>query len=689
MPEPRQSKPAARAANQSVAAAVTAAVRERLGIDPAWNHFSLNGAWLCPYCLSAVRGHEDTRSALNRAVESHLGRRCTGWRNGAGRMQAAELITSKRVFEDIAHRAVTDTAWQVFDHDGFWYSPASLQRVTSVRLANGRFDSFTIQNMASHLGTCQHFQRGVLHPAPAVQRARDQSLRAIQLSANLRQLVQFALWRYTDADGLWVCPFCLGHVAELILRDETDWQQAPERMAWHLAASCPAYVPERPEPKLEALVRQAAAQSGVALVMRTPLPGTLHLPSSGGHRLGIPFSNPSAARPATPASGARPTTRLAMPALPESNARVATPLPSQRTPLPIAAPVLRTPPPPQRTPLPEPMPVAPPTTSRFKRAMPPTVAPLAFPESNPSDGDPLAGTFLNAFDEAGHDSGSVAAPAHPPNGAKEDESGAALLWMDSVEDDHRVGGRRDPHADTERVRARDVQQNMLSKVPQLPGYRFATRFEACHDISGDFYEFIRLDDGRIGFAQGDVSGHGIHAGLIMSMAKKTLAIYALSGHGPAETLAKVNDSIVDDLGGKIFISLTYAILDPGMGTITWTRAGHNPAMRFNRHTGELNEIKPRGMVVGMKKGAIFRQSLSEEVTQVQAGDVFLVYTDGITETMNRQKVEYGTELLMEVVRRHAEAGPDTLLDRIMDSVRQFRGGSTADDDATLLAMAVE
>ena len=112
-------------------------------------------------------------------------------------------------------------------------------------------------------------------------------------------------------------------------------------------------------------------------------------------------------------------------------------------------------------------------------------------------------------------------------------------------------------------------------------------------------------------------------------------------------------------------------------------------MRFNRYTGELTEIKPRGMVVGMKKGEVFRQSLSEEITQVQAGDVFLVYTDGITETMNRQKVEYGTELLAEVVRRHAEAGPDTLLDRIMDSVRQFRGGSTADDDATLLAMAVE
>ena len=687
MQDPRQPKPVARTATPSVTAGVSAAVRDRLGVDPAWSHFALNGAWMCPYCLSAVRGHEDTRAALNRAVESHLGRRCTGWRNGGGRMQTPQTIADKRAFEDIAHRAVTDPAWQVFDHEGYWYSPASLQRVSSVRLASGRFDSFTIQNMASHLATCQHYQRGGLHPAPAVQRARDQYLRAGQLAANLRQLVQFALWRYTDASGQWVCPFCLGHSNDIILLSEADWQQAPERMAWHLAASCTAYVPERPEPKLEALVRQAASQTGLATVARTLAPGSLRIQSnSGGHRLAPVFDPGQVTTPATSA-GARPTTRLAMPTIAESGARIATPLPRQRTPIPVAPPVLRTPPPLTRTPLPE-MPVARPMTGRAQRnAAPlPIATPLPFPQQTTAV-DPLAGTIFDTFDEPGHDSGAVSAPTQASTAAKEDESGAALLWMDSVEGHH--DGSRDHHTDAERVRARDVQQNMLSKIPQLPGYRFATRFEACHDISGDFYEFITLADGRIGFAQGDVSGHGIHAGLIMSMAKKTLAIYALAGHGPAETLAQVNDSIVDDLGGKIFISLTYAILDPGMGTITWTRAGHNPAMRFNLHTNELTEIKPRGMVVGMKKGAIFRQSLSEEVTQVQAGDVFLVYTDGITETMNRQKVEYGTELLMEVVRRHAEAGPDTLLDRIMDSVRQFRGGSTADDDATLLAMTVE
>jgi phosphoserine phosphatase RsbU/P len=264
--------------------------------------------------------------------------------------------------------------------------------------------------------------------------------------------------------------------------------------------------------------------------------------------------------------------------------------------------------------------------------------------------------------------------------------GESLSWMDEVEEDREQDDR---HRDTDRVRARDVQKGLMQDAPKLDGFTFATRFEACHDVSGDFYEFIRLQDGRIGFAQGDVSGHGLQAGLIMSMAKKTLAIYAGLGGGPADVLARTNDALVDDLGGKSFVSMCYAILDPDSRTITWARAGHSPTIRFNVKSRALEEIKPKGMVVGMKKGPLFRKSMEEHVTEVASGDVFLVYTDGITECMNRQQSEYGLELLFEVVRKHASAGADQLLERIMESVRQFRGGTVASDDSTLLALVVD
>ncbi|MDA3959852.1 MAG: PP2C family protein-serine/threonine phosphatase, partial [Planctomycetota bacterium] len=233
-------------------------------------------------------------------------------------------------------------------------------------------------------------------------------------------------------------------------------------------------------------------------------------------------------------------------------------------------------------------------------------------------------------------------------------------------------------------------QKLLKEAPTIPGYTFATRFEAATEISGDFYEFILLSDGRIGFAQGDVSGHGMQAGLIMSMAKKVLAIYARQGARPAQVLSSVNDALAEDLGGKMFVTITYAILDPDERTITWARAGHSPPVRFNPHSGELSEINPAGMVVGMKSGPLFQQAVQEEVTQLRSGDIFLIYTDGITETMNRQGEEYDTERLFELIKTHGPTvGVEGMLDRILDSIRSFRGSAPADDDITMLALAVD
>ena len=264
----------------------------------------------------------------------------------------------------------------------------------------------------------------------------------------------------------------------------------------------------------------------------------------------------------------------------------------------------------------------------------------------------------------------------------------ALSWMQDS-DGAEIGTARETAHQDEVDRARDVQIGLLREAPRLPGFRFASRFESCSGISGDFYDYIELPDGRIGFAQGDVSGHGMQAGLIMSMAKKVLSIYAKQLDSPREVLAALNDALVEDLGGKMFVSITYAVLDPPARTITWARAGHNPAIRYNLYEKTLSDINPPGMVVGMKAGKLFAQVAKEEVLQVQSGDLFLLYTDGITETMNRQGEEYGVELLQELIQRHATDDLEMLLDRILDSVRGFRGGTDTQDDITLLGLIVD
>jgi len=687
-------------------------VKERLGKDPGWRHFARNGAWICPFCLASVRGHDDTRSALVRAIEGHLGRRCSAYRAGAGSPQSDQVIADKQIYEDIAHLAATDPAWQVFDHEGYWYSPSSLVRVAGVRIAAGRFDSFTIQAMVNHMALCPEFRGGTLHPVETVQQARDRWQRTLTVANHLRQLLQFPLWRYTNRDGHWICPFCLGHIAEVVVKVPDDWQGAPELMAAHLVEVCRSYRPERPESQSESAVRKAA--SGSSLTLRDGEQRS----SSRSVR-----SSPATTAPERPAAR-QPSSAWTETAPPRSTTRVTSP-----TEIPVARPVRSD----SRTGVPSAIPVsqaAPnaaltgelPSTAAYRPdvQLPAGIGATLTPNAGRNAGEATSLVARAVIDAeavgaagppasdafAGADADDHSPPASTASDlfrgtaldirdgveAQDDEPKGSppLDWMDDIEESsgEHVSARQ-VETDSERIKAKAVQQGFLQGAPLVPGFRFATCFEACSDVSGDFYEFIRLADGRVGFAQGDVSGHGIHAALVMSMAKKTLSIYAGAGHGPAETLTRVNDSLVDDLGGRIFVSVSYAILDPDQRTITWARAGHNPVIRFNWRSGAASEIKPRGMVVGMKKGAIFRSSVAEEITPVEAGDVFVVYTDGITEAMNRQQAEYGVDTLHEVVRRHAEAGPEALVVRIMESVRQFRGGLGPTDDCTLLVLAVD
>ena len=112
-------------------------------------------------------------------------------------------------------------------------------------------------------------------------------------------------------------------------------------------------------------------------------------------------------------------------------------------------------------------------------------------------------------------------------------------------------------------------------------------------------------------------------------------------------------------------------------------------MCYNRHSGQSSEIRPPGMVVGMKGGQTFRDSLQMESTQLRTGDMFLLYTDGVTEATNAQGEEFETARLSEIVAKCATEGPEALLTQITDRLRHFRGTVPVNDDVTLLALAVE
>ena len=699
-------------------------VQGRLAGDTVWRTFAQNGAWVCPYCLSAI--HRRSGRSVEESIAHHLGS-CRNFAGGRGQVQPSARILGRVSFENLTHLAANDPAWRVYDHEGHWFCPSCLERIPQCRLQGGQITSFVHHAMGSHLSACASYQAGRMHAADQVIRARDRHVQVPALAKVVAAQLQNSAWRYANALGCWICPCCLNGVAEVRLMQPQDWQRAPESMARHLLNNCSAYHPDRLVVQREVAVRQAAAENQVAPVpvaksrggtdrvgvVRTPVQGNQ---VAGTHptptlRTGQRTTDPTGMAVIQAPAGTVTANRIAPPA---ASRRTTDPM---RTPRPLVTPQVVSSEPPDEPDPPlsaksvnldqtvlgrlaaeddAPFTAQPPAVERQPTSRRSSTASIIQPEppaavpDQPQESDEQPDLRRATPVDRGTETGTEAGAG---TGRTDRDH---LTWMDTAEDRATIAAAEaaDAPADTagesaadEMARAVELQQDLLTVAPEVPGFAFATRFIPCAGISGDFYEFIQLPDGKIGFALGDVSGHGVQAGLIMSMAKKTLEIYALQGGGPADVLCRVNDALLRDLAGRLFISLTYAILDPDARRITWVRAGHAPTIRFNHRTGDLVEIRPRGMVVGMKGGAAFRNAIEEEITTVEAGDTFLLYTDGITETMNPQLEEYGVERLRDIVRQCASDGPEVLVTQILDRVRHFRGARSEADDMTLLAFS--
>lgn len=639
-------------------------MRERVEQDPLWSHLALNGRWICPFCVGSIARRPGRSN--DESLAAHLDG-CRAFAGGRGQPQPEEAIARKAAYENVSHLAGTDPAWRIYGHDGIWFCPACLGRIPSVRLNNGQLGSFVFQAICDHLARCGPWQNNQVQPVAVVNAARDRTAQIPVLAKSVAGQLPNPVWRYVDPAGAWVCPCCLSPVPAVRLTSPTDWQNAPEAMANHLLIGCRAYRPDRLEIQPETAVQRAAQ-----VVASTPLPGPtarLRSPRPG-------MGSTSKVR-GTPVVGLRtPQVSRSLRALSSPDQlgsggdRPATSGPPVARPVSESNPIL-------------------PQVVATREGTPPTVDVAAAAK------EAVATSFLNELAEdeirtatPAPATAPAAATAAAPSTVAVKSSTDHLGWMDTAETRGQSNPETAPPRD-DMARARELQHDLLQVAPTIPGYRFATRFEACAEISGDFYEFIPLVDGRLGFAMGDVSGHGVEAGMIMSMAKKTLEIYAQSGSPPSEVLVKVNDALARDLGGKLFVSMTYAILSPDQRTITWARAGHNPTLHFNQAQGIMDEIKPRGMVVGMKAGPAFRNAIEECQTQLSPGDLFLLYTDGVTETMNSQGEEFGTDRLKEVLALLAGGNPDDLVGQIMDRVRHFRGAQPEADDMTLLALAID
>jgi serine phosphatase RsbU (regulator of sigma subunit) len=234
--------------------------------------------------------------------------------------------------------------------------------------------------------------------------------------------------------------------------------------------------------------------------------------------------------------------------------------------------------------------------------------------------------------------------------------------------------------------ARQIQQALLPKdLPRFPGYELSAYYRPAREVGGDFYDFLELEDGRLGLVVGDATGHGVPAALVMANTQSVLRAVAQRGGGggaaPSEALAEANEVLFTYIPPNMFVTCFYGILEPMSGRLTYANAGHNLPCR--RHNDEAQELRARGMPLGLMPG----MSYEEQETVLVPGDGVLFYSDGLTEAHDPRGEMFGTPRLRELVEEHEEGADGSLVDHLLKELSGFVGdGWEQEDDVTLVTL---
>lgn len=232
--------------------------------------------------------------------------------------------------------------------------------------------------------------------------------------------------------------------------------------------------------------------------------------------------------------------------------------------------------------------------------------------------------------------------------------------------------------------ARSMQMSFLPReTPDVRGLDIASVCVPAYEVGGDYFDFFRLDERRLAFAVGDVSGKGMQAAFYMTLMKGILQSLVLDGAGPARILSRANEIFRMNAGRTTFMSMALGVLDLEESTLVFARAGHNPLLVQRADSEAIESIKPTGAALGLMNGGTFEHTIEEVVVHLKPGDLLVVYTDGVTEAMNARHELYGEERL-EAVVRETSAPASATLQRVVDDVVSFCNGAPGHDDMTLL-----
>jgi serine phosphatase RsbU (regulator of sigma subunit)/anti-sigma regulatory factor (Ser/Thr protein kinase) len=228
--------------------------------------------------------------------------------------------------------------------------------------------------------------------------------------------------------------------------------------------------------------------------------------------------------------------------------------------------------------------------------------------------------------------------------------------------------------------ARVIQQTLLPKdVPHIMGYTMSAHWQPARAVSGDFYDFINFPDGKIAIVVADVTDKGVPAALVMATTRSILRSTAEQLVTPGAVLERANEMLCPDMPPNMFVTCLYALLDPKSGTVRYANAGHN--VPFQRHEQDVQDMFARGMPLGLMPG----MSYEEKENHLEAGDMMVLYSDGITEAHNPQGDMFGTPRLRNLLVM-PQCGSE-VIQCVLNELTAFTGaGWEQEDDVTFVTI---
>lgn len=233
--------------------------------------------------------------------------------------------------------------------------------------------------------------------------------------------------------------------------------------------------------------------------------------------------------------------------------------------------------------------------------------------------------------------------------------------------------------------ARRIQLNLMpTDLPVPRGWEIATGYRAARMVGGDFYDVYTLPSARamLGLVVADVTGKGLPAALMMAFSRAVMRSAAYNGRGPADALRRTNGVLVRDARTGLFLTALVARLDPIAGRLRYANAGHEHPLLRRRASRRVRELRAPGAMLGL----FDQPSVADRVVTLAPGDLFFVYTDGVTDATASDGRRFGLERLVDVILEAGEVSASAVVANVVAAVNSFVGDAEPADDMTLLAL---